>query len=724
MPRPSNRRARRGARRGLALGAAAALLAVVAAPSGPAVAATPSSGTVSPAAPNLAYAGKVYQAGVSPGVTADATAGCPPAASDPTQSVCDYFTLTVAVPATTSNRVTVEITWPDAADDFDLFVFKGNTTVAAQSATGGSNKETAVLPNGTGAYEIRVAPFLVTNSGYQATVKYEAVDPNAGLVAAPGGPAAYNGQTLSATGIAGRTGPDKGNPDTEPQSTTAPYDGPPVLIKTTNVGRKAAEPTIGVDKLGRAFYAAATFDSAIGQARTEFKRSVDGNLTWQDVTPRVGGQTSMPQSLDPYVYVEEDSGRLYVQDLLVAGSEQSQSDDGGATYTTTVVTTPDGTVQDHQTIFAGPRPVKAPAASVAAVTPLTDARFQEIFYYCFNRVADSRCLRSFNGGLTYLGTETPAFTGVDPVYPGQLCGGLHGHIATANSGPFKGRLFLPKGHCGQPWLAYSDDAGDTWTRLKVSDTVTMLDNQSSVAADDAGNVYYVWYDGKHQLPYLAVSKNGGATFGPPIMIAPPGVREVNWPTVAVGEPGKIAIQFPGTTVAGEKVDGVDTDSNDLSRPWNTYAVTSVNALDSNPLFISNIANPSGDPIHRGDCNGRCGGMLDFLDMIVAPNSDGDFWGTAVDTCTASKNCSTVPGPGLSGETADGVADDMQGLAFKQISGPALRSGPNMDPPGNTGGGVNPVVPEVPLAVLLPVVALVAAGGALALAQHRRRRITA
>ena len=69
-----------------------------------------------------------------------------------------------------------------------------------------------------------------------------------------------------------------------------------------------------------------------------------------------------------------------------------------------------------------------------------------------------------------------------------------------------------------------------------------------------------WYDGRidrtypkhcytdalHHLPYLAVSKDHGATWGKPIMIAPPGVHESNFPTIDASRPGHIAIGFPGS----------------------------------------------------------------------------------------------------------------------------------------------------------------------------------
>ena len=52
--------------------------------------------------------------------------------------------------------------------------------------------------------------------------------------------------------------------------------GPQLVLQSTDVGREAAEPTLGVDKTGTAFYAASTFDGPGGEvAHTLVLRSRD-----------------------------------------------------------------------------------------------------------------------------------------------------------------------------------------------------------------------------------------------------------------------------------------------------------------------------------------------------------------------------------------------------------------------------------------------------------------
>lgn len=607
-------------------------------------AATPGAGAVDTTTTQASWNGKFYDAAanVAGQVLADP---CPAAATDSGDLVCDHYTLSVNIdPAFWSDKLgglRIAITWASASsdNDFDLYVYKSGVRVA-RSTQGGTTSEEVVIPDASGTYEVRVAPFTIVSSGYAGLAEVVARP----IAAAPGaGPAAYRGVFVGGD-----------NPDAAPQSTSTSFKKRDIpLLQFVDTGFEAAEPTVGVDKNGAAFYAAATFDGVLGTAHTKLIRSTDGGRTWVAKQPTIANLLdSHPETLDPYTYVEEGTGRVFDIDLvgdnlvvgLPLGADLSFSDDKGETWTTTALTIPG--LDDHQTLFAGPPPAGNPA--VRALDP----RFPEILYYCVNQVSDSWCARSLDGGLTFVQGATPAYLGEDPD-AGGLCGGLHGHLATDSAG----RLFLPKGHCDFPWLAVSEDGGDTWTRVRISDKIPAADVQTAVAVDAADNVYYTWWDGKHHLPFLSVSRDHGQTWSTPLMIGPPGVREVNFPTIAAGDAGKITLTFPGTTV---------DDRSDPSRPWNSYVVVSTNALEvfngaAGPTFFSNIANTSGDPVHRGACLGRCGGMFDFLDVVVSP-AGGEVWATAVDTCTSLNNCSTDP---------KGASTDMRGIAIREISGPVL-----------------------------------------------------
>jgi hypothetical protein len=476
-----------------------------------------------------------------------------------------------------------------------------------------------------------------------------------------GGFAAYHGTRLS----------------TEPAKPVAnqalAYSGRKLQLTQAYIGRKAAEPTLGVDKSGTVYTVAAAFDALPGhppknEPRTFVMRSTDGGRTFHDQSPQLAGVRTQNVSTDPYIYVEPQTGRVFDIDLQgLNGAHLSYSDDKGKTWTESLLTT--AGANDHQTLVAGPAPEGTPF-------PLTDPKFQKVLYYCTNAVTWGSCARSFDGGRVFTQTNTTGYTTVDPTYLATfdlnhnegVCGQLHGHAVVDRAG----RLFIPRGYCRIPMIAISTDAATTFHDVKVAD-IPIDGQQASVATDSQGNLYYSWYGGLHApLPYLSISRDHGEHWSTPLMIAPPGVHEVNFPTIDVGDPGKIAITFPGTTSTGG--------GKDKTRPWNSYVVVSTDALSSNPLFLSNIANPKNDPVARGDCSDRCGRMYDFLDVVSAPGEQGRVFATAVDTCTAENSCNSKRVVGANNDDvvgnevsySYGASTDMQGVIIREVSGPALR----------------------------------------------------
>jgi len=483
--------------------------------------------------------------------------------------------------------------------------------------------------------------------------------------AAPGGFAAYHGQRVAA------------EPKHFIQNKAVRYSGQKLVLAQSYVGRKAAEPTLGVDRTGAIYTVAAAFDAIPGsppknEPRTLVERSTDGGRTWHVTQPSIAGQNSMVVSTDPYIFVDpnvsQSKGRVFDIDLQgVNGAHLAFSDDQGKTWTQTLLSS--AGVNDHQTLVSGVEPKDVPI-------PLTDPNYQKVLYYCVNQIADGSCIRSFDGGRTFLQGNQSGYeafnpqylAGIDDSHNDGICGSLHGHAVTDTAG----RLFIPRGYCDIPMIAISSDAATTFHDVQVSKGVTMSGEQASVAVDKLGNLYYTWQDANYNLPYLAISRDHGEHWSTPMMIAPPGVHEVDFPSIDVGDPGRIAITFPGTTsTLGGK---------DKTRPWNSYVVVSADALSANPLFLSNTSNPKWDPVHRGDCNGRCGRMYDFLDIVSSPIDQGRVFATAVDTCTTVDNCATKR---VAGENDDdivtyeagdphGAAADMQGVVIREVSGPALR----------------------------------------------------
>jgi hypothetical protein len=463
-------------------------------------------------------------------------------------------------------------------------------------------------------------------------------------------------------------------------NTLAPYDGPALEAEMIPVGRDAAEPTVGVDPDGVAFYAAAAFDAPGGALpRTVVMRSSDGGHSWAGVSPPLPEplQSEPPVNGDPMVYVDTDTGRVFSLDTYDADCMYLIfSDDQGESWSRNPVVCDTG-VTDHQTIFSGP-----PTPELA---PLVDVLYEKVIYVCYNTVAATLCVRSLDGGQTFSKAGAP-YAGVEPDNPGtfgffgveDFCGGLTAHLRTDSAG----RVFLPAARCALPSISVSEDGALTWTQVLVNKDVPLphtaagddFEHETTLAVDASDNLYMTWWDHNDRLPYLTMSTDHGRTWSAPLMIAPPGVEEVNFPTIDAGDAGRIAIHFPGTVVG---------DRSDAQRPWNSYEVVSTNALDEDPLFVFALANDPENPIHRGNCGpGRCAGMFDFLDVLVpppgVPEASQGFWAAATDTCDDNcERCATA---------ADGAA----GVAVRQTAGPALRAQPlrieNTDPAVEYKGG--------------------------------------
>ena len=494
--------------------------------------------------------------------------------------------------------------------------------------------------------------------------------------------------------------PETANPSAEPENALATTSGAPVVLQTSMIGRESGEPTVGVGKDGTIFFPGDTFDTPGGEAARNLEfRSTDGGLTWTDVSPtaaNVGnGANTHPVTLDTITYVDKDFGRVFSVDTLAAeGSVVSFSDDNGQTWTTSLA--PAAGVNDHETITTGVVPAGSNLVTI-------DPKFPKIVYYCVNTVAAVSCSRSLDGGLTFTQMNSPF-----PTHPTQnlplsaLCSSLTGHLQTDS----KGDLLVHSAWnevagCGVPAIAVSTDGGTTWNDYTVSSAIKDDFNQTSLSVDKDGNLYDLWQDDQFNLPYLSVSKDMGKTWSTPVMVAPPGVNVTNFPDIAAGDDGRVTITFPGSSDATANTDGANA-------PWSYYVVFSNNALDAAPTFTSQVAQipaaaGGGTTMHRGACNGRCGGLFDFLDVQIAPTPGGAAYASLSDDCTGA--CAT-DATGKSNDPSAGA-----GMLVREIAGPAQTGDADVL------GGVTADLPETRWVALLPALATLVFG--MLLWQRRR-----
>ncbi len=405
------------------------------------------------------------------------------------------------------------------------------------------------------------------------------------------------------------------------------------------LGINGWEPTIGVDDKGRIFYQARH-----SNLEPHVVRSTNEGHTWKIVSPYIGPVPYQKTSLDPILYLDKDTGRVFTNNIPpdITCQPISFTDDAGESWTNTGIC---GHF-DHQNIFSGPPPKDGDE-------PIG---YPNVVYYCaINLVMLSgtstatTCARSLDGGLTWLPTGEPAY--LSPLGAEQdglpWCDGAVGHGFVGEDGT----VYLPRGWCGQPFLSISKDEGLTWDQVQVAKNGSP-DHEAGVAADSKGNLYYTWIAGDDR-PYLATSRDQGKTWSDPMMIGPPGIQRSSLPAIDIGDDGKIALTYIGSETPGKK---------ENKHAWNGYITMTTDALAANPVFYTGTMNAPSDPLQIGECGGtRCHSLGDFFDVTIAP--DGTPWVAFVDACFKPKYCvPTFEAVGVRGEAVVG----------RLVGGPKLR----------------------------------------------------
>ncbi len=296
----------------------------------------------------------------------------------------------------------------------------------------------------------------------------------------------------------------------------------------------------------------------------------------------------IPNSNDPYVYVDPWTGRIMKFDMhALLGMTVEWSDNDGASWTGPSVATQIYSVQDHQTI--------ASTNMQALAHPTT-------WMFCINGNAPHPlCSSSQDGGLTW-GPETSGA----PVTCGS--GGLTAHLVGSVDGNFY------RGNTGCSGEGYSvfrtTNAGLTWTEheLPTSESGTADTwnaEEAQVETDSEGNIHAMWM-GLDNMPYWSYSRDQGETWSNATMIAPPiNLSGTGFPVVVAGDAGTVAFGYVGETEGADEI-------------WNAYLTYATDAFNETPLLTTVQLNGDDDPIDTvTDCGyNRCGGLGDFLDIRV------------------------------------------------------------------------------------------------------------
>jgi hypothetical protein len=419
---------------------------------------------------------------------------------------------------------------------------------------------------------------------------------------------------------------------------------------------RALEPSLGFTRDGRALFQGWELRSGAPNGAPpvpRVKRSDTALKEWSDVSP-LGPATS----LDPFLVVDRRTGRAFSVNFLANGQPNcatiASSDDAGDHWTTSPAAC---SGFDGESIGVGP-----PVSS----TPIA---YPDIVYYCTGTTPGSSpptttpiCSKSLDGGVTFVPTGTAPYPVADQDAENDKFGPWAGNPIVAGDGS----VYVPKRLAGQPEVAISRDEGLTWQRVRVASNGAS-GAASRMAVDDRDNLFYAWTGDDH-LAYLAVSRDRGESWGAPIPLAPPGVREAALPRPAADGTGRVAIAYMGSTDSpGTKpfyeycnyLLGPCSDGNYAGVTWNGYLTVIEDALAERPLLETATINPPDQPMLIGGCSadGACKAVLDFLDAAFGPG--GDAFGAYSDDCAIERDFTPAFGADF-GRCGDNVGEGVVG----------------------------------------------------------------
>lgn len=554
----------------LAITALVSGLGVSSAPSR-AEAANPASGSIDPSSPSASWTGQLYPASV-----VALPDQCPPAA-DPVNLICDHFLLTVDVPEsyweTHTGGAQVTISWADASNDFDLYVYDRAGNQVAMSASGGTTTEQALIVDASaaaGPYEVRVVPFLVVASGYSGSATF---------TSAPGG-------------------------TTNPARTTGGLAfGPATVI---DAQRTEGEPINHIDRNG-GYWESGPWGTSTQQSFIH--RSVDGGDQF-NIVSGIGLRPDSPPGGGDTDLVTDDQGNAYFTDLeALINLDCAVSHDQGNTWIANhacvqntsvdrqwfaVDNGPTGAAGDN-TIFLGTRDelgtfIYSSPGSTGPTDPVGGLVFTDSSSTMMPLNGDVRCGKLLfdpvKRNLYYpcAGTTNASLT-IGHVAPGQRSGIVYHNVN----------------------LPASPGGGG------VDDLFPL------VATDGGGNVYGVWVDTNDHNVYYSYSTDQGEHWSSPVQVNGNDANSNVMPWAVGGANGTLVIGWYGSPshLDSDIMPSWYNDRNAASAfPWYGYMSVIRSAASSAPSFAQ--ARFTEKPMHYGQiCTGGLGCTISGGDRTMA-----------------------------------------------------------------------------------------------------------
>ncbi|HBY93664.1 MAG TPA: hypothetical protein DEP84_06785, partial [Chloroflexi bacterium] len=527
----------------------------------PAEAATPAQSSVGPTNPSTSWTGQLYPIGADV-VTTVTPSGCPPAAQDPLNLVCDHFMLTVNVdPSYWDSHfggVDIVIRWTSAGNDFDLYVYDASGNIVGKSTSGDTTFERVFVLEASGTYEVRVVPWLVIASDYSGSATF---------VSQEGGPTP--------------------NP---PRQTGGLIFGPATVV---DAQRTEGEPINHIDKDGN-YWESGPWGTSTQQSFIH--RSTDGGDQFNIVSP-IGLRADVPPGGGDTDVVTDDQGHAYFVDLEgLVNLSTAVSNDGGNTWRKNALSV-QSTVDDRQWFAMD----NGPTAAAGDNTVFLAFRQVPLGSFIYSSPGSTGATDPV-GGLVYQNSSANL---ADPVSDGAPCGQLR-------FDPVHRNLYYP---CAQGdhveitvgHVAPGQRTGIVYTNVQAPASPgggPVGDLFPSVATDQAGNLYAVWIDETNHNVYYAASTDQGQTWNPAVQVNGNDANSNVFPWVQGGDDGRLVVAWYGSPSYLDS-DFMPSWYNDrppaTEHKWFGYVALITNATGSAPSFAQQRFTEK--PMHYGQiCN--------------------------------------------------------------------------------------------------------------------------
>jgi hypothetical protein len=496
---------------------------------------------------------------------------------------CATLPLTIDLPADYWSRhhgaLTVTVSWPNLQmvpgqdlllNDFDVYLYDPDGREVTHAATAGEPEVLTVANPVPGAYTLIVYLFSVVNEGFTAT---------ADLESAPGA-----------------------LPQGEDDDSSIRFS-PAVTLKAPGAGRDG-EPSTAIDQDGRWYVGAIrgvpggsdmwVITDPAGQGSKWLGRP-DTFRVQDPLTGEFREPTASDGGGDMDFALSQPAGgavpRIYMSSLAAITVSSAVSEDTGKTWLLNPSAIIAKTADRQWNIASGDN-----YAAIWVRAPITGPGF-----YLY---------QSIDGGKTY-----PL---VAPVYPLNGIGGqpvinhttgtVYGVISSGTN-----LIFVRGLRNGLTGVVTS------FTNKTISTGLSHGNLFPLIKVDRAGNLYAAWAD--RSAVYYRYSVDDGDTWSAPIRVSQgPGNATAVMPAMAVGDPGRLAFAWYGTTAA------TNTDSR---ADWYVWFAQTLNGLSSSPTFTQLRAVDR--IIHHGNIS--LGGLnltdpnlnrnlIDFFQMAIDPKTGG------------------------------------------------------------------------------------------------------